>query len=199
VVGTGTPLYSMMAVVARNNWSSFTNGTNEAYILLNLGQRMHVKVVTVVSKSGGAFNKALNPHFIALYDQTSLDLNTEPAVFFTGNSNVYAEGWDHKINAWGKYVALWNSIRENYIVCSYIAIFATEHDCSDITSWMSIPSPNPTLTVLYTNTVQIFNLFDLFPKLPATCKVVYIKKEKATIDTLITWIKYDHPNLTVTP
>jgi hypothetical protein len=205
--GTGTPLYSMMAVVLRNGWESHTHQSNEAYILLNLGQRMHVKVVTVVGKGDGTFNTALNPHFIALYDQTSLDLSTEPAVFLSGNGNgnKYDEGWDHKINAWGKYVALWNSINHNYIVCSYIAIFATEHDCYDITSWMSIPSPNPTLTVLYTNTVKIFNLYDLFPKIPATCKDVYIKNVGDSIDPSITWIAYARANpkpnftLSVTP
>ena len=73
--GTGPPLSSMRTVVNSKGWSIHPN--NEAYILLNLGRRMHVKVVTVVgSKSGGTYEDALKSHFIGLYDQTDSKLST---------------------------------------------------------------------------------------------------------------------------
>lgn len=75
--GTGTPLFSMRTVINSKGWSDHTYGTNEAYILLSLVQRMHVKVVTVVgSKSGGTYENALESHFIGLYDQTDPNLST---------------------------------------------------------------------------------------------------------------------------
>ncbi len=148
-MGNGTPLFSMMASVIKKGWVSFTSGSNEAYILFNLGKRMHVKVVTVIGKQGGSLDKPLTSHFIGLYDQDSLPLSTVPVSYLagSGNNNIYAKGWDHPIKAWGKYVALWNSFVDNYIVVSYIAIFATDDDCNDTTNWLVTTTSNPAVSI----------------------------------------------------
>jgi hypothetical protein len=58
----------MMAAVKSKGWGSFTSGTSEAYILFDLGQRKHVKVVAVIGTPGGPYDAALKSHFIGLYD-----------------------------------------------------------------------------------------------------------------------------------
>lgn len=52
-MGNGTPLFSMMASVLKKGWFNFTKESKEAYILFDLGKRMHVKVVSVIGKQGG--------------------------------------------------------------------------------------------------------------------------------------------------
>lgn len=127
----GTSLYGMMTAVLAKGWSSYVSGTNEAYVLLDLGQRMNVKVVTTLGHYGGSYyENSLRSHFIGLYDQTALPLNTAPKAYIAGKggSLSYARGWDNPINAWGRYVAVWNSFSNNYtsyIVLAYVAVFAT--------------------------------------------------------------------------
>lgn len=68
VKGPGISLYGMMAAVLAKGWSSHVSGTNEAYIVLNLGQRMHVKVVTTIGRLGSYSLSSMASHFIGLYD-----------------------------------------------------------------------------------------------------------------------------------
>jgi hypothetical protein len=59
----------MMAAVLAKGWSSHVSGTNEAYIVLNLGQRMHVKVVKTLGLYGYTYSRnSMIYHFIGLYD-----------------------------------------------------------------------------------------------------------------------------------
>ena len=82
VVGNGTQLYGMMASVKKKSWGGYTSGSNEAYILFDLGKSMHVKVVTVIGKGGRGYEQTTKSHFIGLYEQDPL--TTVPKVYLAG-------------------------------------------------------------------------------------------------------------------
>lgn len=99
VVGNGTQLYGMMSLVINKGWVGYTSGSNEAYILFDLGEKMHVKVVTVIGRSGGGYEETTASHFIGLYDKNPLT-NSPKNVWLAGSggNKIYSKGWDHKIN-----------------------------------------------------------------------------------------------------
>jgi hypothetical protein len=91
-------------------------------------------------------------HFIGIYDQAAdLPLVSTPTAYLAGagNNNMYNKGYDHPINARGRYVALWNSYAANYIACAYLAVFASLNDCNDNSGWIFTTQSPAAVTVPY--------------------------------------------------